>query len=636
MMLPGPKSTDDQAIPIVIVGHVDHGKSTLIARLVHDAGGFTDGKVAELQAVSDRRGTDFEWSFLLDALQVERDQAITVDSTQVRFALQGRQYLIIDAPGHHEFIRNMLTGASQAVGAVLVVDATQGLAEQTKHHVMLLKFLGHKQIIVVINKMDLVGFDQAAFAALSVSVNNYCSTSGIAVAASVPVSARHGDGLFSQSDRLAWYVGPTVAESLAMFSISPAPVDRPVRFPVQDVYRHGDQRILVGRLDSGCMAIGDQVVLCPTGRTATITGFFDENGLSSRTDAKAGESVAIALDHELFVERGHVAASVAAPPSLATLLKARVVWLDAEPLKAGAEYILRVGTATHVVLVDSINRLFDFDHQVDQITDAVHQYAVAEISLRTRVPVPIDPADDGAVLSRAMLLSGHRVVGACLLQSGERRAVVSSNLTAVIQSVSRDERAARNGYRGAVIWFTGLSGAGKSTLAMALQRELFDRRVGVYVLDGDNVRHGLNHDLGFNEADRLENLRRVAEVARLFADAGLIVITAFIAPTVGIRTLAREIVGAEFHEVYVDADLATCEARDTKGLYAKARRGEIKDFTGISSVWEPPMASDLAVPTSHQSIADSLGLLVDYVERRVLGARKVYDFSHFDGIEETS
>lgn len=611
----------ERAFPIVIVGHIDHGKSTLIGRMLHDTDSLTTGKVEELQASSDRRGVPFEWSFVLDALQLERDQAITVDSTQIWFHTETRRYVIIDAPGHREFLRNMVTGAASASAGVVVIDAEQGVSEQTRRHAYLLHLIGIPQVVVAINKMDLVGYAEARYADVETEMRAYLNDIGLSAQVMIPVSAMYGENLTSRSEKMPWYTGPTVIEALDAFPRTAAPIERPLRLPVQDIYRQDGRRLIVGRIESGQLHIGNQITVWPTGRSATVLSFESWARDENIKAVRAGQSVALTLDDELFIERGHVLTLPTAGPRSANALSVRLFWLSRDPLRRGEALTLKLATASYDVIVDSIDTVIDVTDLSRHRSHEVGQNGVAEITLRCRSHITFDLFHDLPALGRGVLLDGYQVVGGCIIEGGADIETASRNLTAVPQSVGADERESANGYPGAVLWMSGLSGAGKSTLAMALQRELFGRRIHVYTLDGDNVRNGLNRDLGFSEEERDENIRRVAEVAKLFADAGMIVISAFIAPTNAARAQARAIIGDKFHEVHISADLQVCESRDVKGLYAKARRGEIEDFTGISSPWEPPENPDLEVNTGDMSLDESLSKMVDYIERSILSGK---------------
>ncbi|MDX2145518.1 MAG: adenylyl-sulfate kinase [Rhodospirillaceae bacterium] len=592
------------AFPIVIVGHVDHGKSTLIGRLLNDTGSLPDGKAEELRQVSQRRGGPVEWSFALDSLQLERDQAITIDSTQIWFTSAARRYVIIDAPGHGEFLRNMITGAAQAEAAVIVVDAVQGLTDQTKRHAYLLHLLGVTKVILAVNKMDKVAFDEKVYARLKAESQSHLGSLGLALVHAVPIAAREGDNLAQRSPRMPWWHGPTLIEALDALPRRRVAADQPFRLAVQDVYRDGEERIVVGRIEAGRLRIGDAVRFWPTGRTARIKSFQGWSAATPILGAAAPQSVAFTLDDDLFVERGHVAAEPERGPRLSAVVRVRVFWLGQGPLAVGRSLTLRVGTAVTPVRVTAIHRVLDVADLAFADSSAVATNDIAEISLSAATPLTFDLFRDHDALGRGVLIDGQDVVAGCVIDADD---------AATAAHVGPGS--------GAVIWLAGLSGAGKTTLAAGLRRELAGRGVHAVVLDGDVLRRGLNADLGFSPLDRAENLRRAAELAKLLAADGAVVIAALISPTAADRRRVREIVGAGFHEVFVNADLATCEARDVKGLYAKARAGEVGEFTGVSGAWEPPTAPDLELNTALDPVETCVRRLTAYVESRVLLAR---------------
>ncbi|MFN4165322.1 MAG: adenylyl-sulfate kinase [Ferrovibrio sp.] len=606
-----------RAFPIVIVGHVDHGKSTLVGRLLHDTDSLPAGKLEQLKAVSEKRGLDFEWSFLLDALQVERDQGITVDTTQIWFTTQRRRYVIIDAPGHKEFLKNMVTGAAQADAAILVVDAAQGLAEQTRRHAYLLHLLGIRQVAVAINKIDLIDHDEARFQAVAEAVRNYLADIGIEVAALVPVSARTGDNIAAHSPQTGWYRGPTLIGALDAFGARAVPVEQPLRLPIQDLYRLDDRRVVVGRIESGRLKVGERIRFAPLGREAVVASLESWRGNAGhhqpREEAIAGDSVAFTLDEDVFVERGVLASHPDQAPREASRIAVRLFWLDKAPLKPGDRLTLKIGTTEREVEVEAITEALDVESLSSADAAQIERNGVARVILRCRRPLALDLYDTLPRTGRGVLIRGPQIAGGLVIEEVLQQ--TTHAVVAVDSSVTIQDRAAVNGHRGGVLWLTGLSGAGKSTLAMAAQAALFARDRQVAVLDGDNLRHGLNRDLGFSDADRAENIRRIAEVAKLMSDAGLIVLVSAISPLQRQRDHARSILGDAFHEIFVQADLATCEARDPKGLYKRARAGEIAGFTGISAPYEAPRAPQLTLDTTQRALSESVQTLVDYALR---------------------
>jgi bifunctional enzyme CysN/CysC len=618
---PAPVTPHRPPLKLVIAGHVDHGKSTLIGRLLHETGTLPAGKLEELQAVSARRGMPLEWSFALDAFQAERDQAVTIDVTQARLRLPERDIVIIDAPGHREFLRNMISGAAAADAALLVVDAAEGVREQTRRHAYLLHLLGIQQVAVAITKLDLVGYDAARFEAVRQAIVAYLAGLGLTPRAVVPISAREGDLLTGPSPRLAWYEGPALLEVLANFDGPPALASLPLRLPIQDVYKFDARRVLAGRIEAGILRVGDTLLFSPANQTARVVAIEAWPG-PGPVEAHAGCSVAIRLDEPIFVERGDLASHPDRPPVLTNVFRATLFWLGRRPLAAGCQVKLKLATRVAPVVVEAVEAVIDTDSLARRPAGQVPRHGVAEVVLRCRELLALDEYRAVPATGRFVLVDGFETVaGGIISMRGypdQRPALApgSPNLTAVAHRVTGDARARRNRHTGGVLWLTGLPAAGKSTLAMAVEQALFQRGYQVYVLDGDNVRRGLNANLGFSPADRTENIRRVGEVAALFADAGLICITAFISPYRADRERARRAAGGNFHEVYVRADLATCERRDPKGLYRRARAGEIPDFTGVSAPYEEPEAPELVIDTTAESVDASVQRIVAYVEAR--------------------
>ncbi len=609
---------------IVMVGHVDHGKSTLVGRLINDIGAMPEGKVEALRAVCKSRGMPFEWGFLMDALQGERDQGVTIDAAHIRFATERRDYAIIDAPGHREFLKNMVTGAASAEAAVLLIDVAEGVREQTRRHAYLLHLLGVHQVAVAISKMDLVDFAQPRFDEVAAECRDYLAAIGIEATAFIPVAARDGDNVVDGSQRMDWYRGPTVVGALDEFDAAPSPVERPLRLPLQAVYRFDDRRILAGRIDTGRLAVGDELLFSPSNKTARVATIENWNG-PALSEASAGQSVGITLDEQIFVERGEVASHVEDPPLETNVFRAHLFWLGAKPLVQGQRYKLKLNTTEVPVEVQEIERIIDTRDLGTSEADRVERNGVAEVVLRSPALLPLDEFATNPRGGRFVLVDGYQIAGGGIINMEgypDQRSLITvmgTNLTEVEHRVPLEARITRNGHRGGVLWFTGLSGSGKSTLAIEVEHRLFRKGYQTYVLDGDNVRAGLNANLGFSPDDRAENIRRVGEVAALFSDAGFIVISAFISPYRADRARAREAAEAyevgRFHEVYISADLKTCEDRDPKGLYKRARAGEIADFTGVSAPYEPPDAADLEVATEGESIAQSAQHIIDYIER---------------------
>jgi len=617
-----PTPTTEQ-LKIVIVGHVDHGKSTFVGRLFYDTGRLPEGKLEQLQKIAERRGVPFEWANLMDALQSERDQNITIDTAQIWFQTKKRQYVIIDAPGHKEFLKNMVTGAANAEAALLLIDANEGIQENSRRHGYLLNLLGIRQIAVLVNKMDLQDYAQARFAQIETDYRAWLSSIGVQAKVFIPIAAKHGDNIASRSPNMPWWSGPTVLDVLDDFKVSELPKDQPLRFTIQDVYRFDERRILAGRVESGTLKVGDRLVFCPTNKTSTVKTIERWNA-PARDSATAGESVGITLAEQIFVERGAVAALESAPPYELPRFKTRLFWLGRKPFRKGAVYKLKLAAQEVDCEIDSIERVIDastlqtLSHQHHEIFVGRHE--VAELHLHTKRPVAFDAHTQIVPTGRFVIVDGFDVSGGGIIVEDDypKRTADSLHKSKNIYwsegKVTSRQRALRNRHSGGVVWLTGLSGSGKSTIATELDRELFNRGQHSYVLDGDKIRHGLCRDLGFSPSDRKENIRRVGEVAKLFADAGIICITAFISPYRSDRKLVRDMLTeGKFIEVFVNAPLVVCEQRDPKGLYAKARANEIKEFTGISAPYESPEAPEIELHTDRLSVAESVGRILEYL-----------------------
>lgn len=601
-----------RTFPVVFTGHVDHGKSTLVARLLLDTGYFTDGKLAELEAAARRRGVPLEISFLLDAFQVERDQAVTIDATRIWFSSATRRYAIIDAPGHREFVRHMVSGAADALAAVVVVDAVEGIGEQTRRHALLLPLVGVTRAIVAINKMDAIGFDRARYLKIAADLRAVFAQTGLELAAAVPTVARDGDNVVNGSPRMAWYDGPALLDALESLD-ERAAARAPVRFPVHDVYRRDEERILVGNLDGGRLAAGMTLLFSPTRDRAQVTRIvrFPESG----APAAAGEAFGFTLDHPIYVGPGDVASEDAEPPHIAESLDATIFWLDRAPLEAGEHVRLRCGTRDVTAVLDRIRGVIDIETFDERPAHSLLRNDIANVTLRGLQPLVVDTHP--AKLARFALYRGDAVGGGGIVRSVlterdvHRRS--SPDVASSAPGVSAADRIRRYHHRGLVVWLTGLPSAGKSTIAAHVEAALFADGWFTYVLDGDTLRHGLNGDLGFSPPDRVENARRTGEVAALFADAGCIAIVAQVSPLRAGRALARAASPNAFLEIYVRADLATCESRDSKGLYRRARDGDIVGFTGVSAPYEEPASPDLIIDTTQLDLAACAAALLDRI-----------------------
>ncbi len=616
-------SQHSEQLKIVIVGHVDHGKSTFVGRLFHDTGSLPEGKLEQLQAIAERRGVPFEWANLMDALQSERDQNITIDTAQIWFHTKKRQYVIIDAPGHKEFLKNMVTGAANAEAALLLIDAKEGVQENSRRHGYLLNLLGIRQIAVLVNKMDLEDYSEDRFKSIETEYRVWLKSIGVEPKLFIPISAYHGENIATQSAKMPWYQGPTVLQTLDEFKVADAPSHQPLRFPIQDVYRFDERRILAGRIESGSIKVGDRLMFAPTNKTSTVKSIERWNAAQSDS-ATAGESIGVTLTEQIFVERGAVAALETAPPYELTKFKARVFWLGKKPFQKGKKYKIKLATQEAECEIDSLDKVIDASTLNDATRgegeEFIGRHEVGELTLKTKRPVAFDTIGEIVATGRFVIVDGYDVSGGGIIVGDNypRRTADSLHKSENIYwshgKVTAEQRAIRNGHPGRVVWLTGLSGSGKSTIATELERELFNHGKHSYVLDGDNIRHGLNSDLGFSPEDRKENIRRIGEVAKLIADAGVIAITSFISPYRSDRELVRKMAppGA-FIEVFINAPIEICEQRDPKGLYARAKAGEIKEFTGVSAPYEAPEHPEIELHTAQLSVQEAVARIVEFL-----------------------
>ena len=621
-----PTSDTESKLKVVFVGHVDHGKSTLIGRILHDTGSLPEGKVEEIKKACAAEGMGFEFAFLLDALLEEQKQNVTIDTTEIPFRTPRREYAIIDAPGHKEFLKNMITGASRADAAILVISADEGVREQSRRHAYLLSMLGIKHLIVVVNKMDLVDYSEKRFREIEEEYRKFLDELGLDARTFIPASAREGENVARSSMKMKWYCAASVLEALDLLEPQGRDVDLPLRFCVQDVYRFDGRRIIAGRIETGTLRAGEQLVFSPANKSSVVAAIERWNVQTTpNAIGVAGDSIGITLSEQIFVERGYVASRENETPIEANRFHADLFWIVREPLRIGPLYSLRLATQDVKCQVVSIERVMD-SSTLETKSDGREQLErneIGRLTIQTRGPLVIDNHDRIPNLGRFVIIDDGQICGGGTIFGGvytDRTVTKSKNIFWTEGKITAHARAVRSGHRGAVIWLTGLSGAGKSTVAQALERELFQRAMHTYVLDGDNIRHGLNSNLGFSPDDRVENIRRVSEVAKLMADAGTVVITAFISPYRMDRSRAREIAlegNAEFIEVFVDAPLEVCEARDPKNLYKKARAGQIREFTGIDAPYEAPEDPEIVVRTDRQSVDESVATILEQLLPRL-------------------
>jgi len=622
-----PASSGEATLRVVFVGHVDHGKSTLIGRILSDTNSLPEGKLEQVQRACAAENMEFEFAFLLDALLEEQEQNITIDTTQIPFKTAKRNYMIIDAPGHKEFLKNMITGASNADAAVLVIAANEGVQEQSKRHAYLLSLLGVRQFCVVVNKMDLADYSEARFLEIEKKYREFLKTLNLETNVFIPASARFGENITVRSTKMQWHRGPTLAEALdAMTPLAP-PIDLPLRLCVQDVYKFDDRRIIAGRIETGTLQVGDELVFSPANKTSIVQSIEHWQPASTAATsprgnggmAIAGDSIGITLQEQIFVERGYVASHSKDTPIETNRFHADLFWIARQPARLSHLYTARLATQEVKCQIVSLDEVMDSSSLERNPTkaDQLARNEVGRLTIQTRAPIVLDNHDRLPPLGRFVLVDDGMICGGGIIHGGvytDRSAIKSKNIFWSEGKINAQARATQHGHRGAVVWLTGLSGSGKSTIAQALERELFIRAMHPYVLDGDNVRHGLNSNLGFAPEDRVENIRRVSEVAKLMADAGNVVITAFISPYRADRQRARAIAmegNAEFIEVFVDAPLEVCEERDPKNLYKKARAGQIREFTGIDAPYESPVDPEIVVQTNQQSVEESVASILE-------------------------
>ena len=632
---------------VVFVGHVDHGKSTLIGRILHDTGSLPEGKIEEIKKACAAEGMEFEFAFLLDALLEEQKQNVTIDTTEIPFRTARRRYAIIDAPGHNEFLKNMITGASRADAAILVIGADEGVREQSRRHAYLLSMLGIKQVVVVVNKMDLADYSETRFREIEQDYRKFLQQLGLNALTFIPASAKQGENVARASMKMKWYCAASALEALDLLETQKRDVDLPLRFCVQDVYRFDGRRIIAGRIETGTLRMGDELIFSPANKSSVVAtierwphvilseveGSSGTSSTATQRDSStslgiiaiAGDSIGITLSEQIFVERGYVASHQNETPIETNRFHADLFWITREPLRVGHFYDLRLATQQvkcQIVSIEQVINSATLETKSDQ-RERLERNEIGKLTIQTRSPLVIDNYDRVPNLGRFVIVDDGKICGGSTIFGGvytDRTVAKSKNIFWTEEKITARERALRTGHRGAVIWLTGLSGAGKSTIAQSLERNLFHRGMHTYVLDGDNIRHGLTSNLGFSPDDRMENIRRVSEVAKLMADAGTVVITAFISPYRMDRRRAREIAlegNAEFIEVFVDAPLEVCEARDPKNLYKKARAGEIREFTGIDAPYEAPDDPEIVVHTDKQTVDESLATILEQLLPRL-------------------
>jgi len=597
-------------------GSVDDGKSTLIGRLLYESKALLDDQMSALVAESratGTRGAEPDFALVTDGLSAEREQGITIDVAYRYFSTDKRNFIVADTPGHEQYTRNTVTGASTADLAVVLVDARKGVLTQTRRHSYLVSLLGIRRIVLAINKMDLVRYSEDVMRRIESEYREFATRIGSPEITCVPISAVHGDNVVAPSGAMAWYGGPTLLDHLEQVPSGEDPASRPLRLSVQRISRpHQDFRGIAGILASGIVRLGDSVRVLPSGLRSRVTRILI--GDRNENVAMEGQSVTLTLADEVDVSRGDVIASGERLPAVADRLQATIVWMHDRPMLPGRCYMMKLGTQTVVATVAPLKHKINVNTLEHVAATRLDLNDIGVCDLELSRPVVFEPYTDNRELGGFILIDRvtNETAGAGVLHFALRR---SSNLSWQSFDIDRDARAEMKGQKPCVLWFTGLSGAGKSTIANLVERRLYALGHHTYLLDGDNVRHGLNKDLGFTDADRVENIRRVAEVARLMAEAGLIVLVSFISPFRAERRMARELMlPGEFFEIFVDVPLAVAETRDPKGLYRKARRGELRNFTGIDSPYEVPENAELRIDTTSTAAEQAAEMVLQHLQ----------------------
>ncbi len=602
----------------ITCGSVDDGKSTLIGRLLYDSKMLFDDQLAAVENDSRKWGTqgdDIDFALLVDGLAAEREQGITIDVAYRFFSTDRRKFIVADTPGHEQYTRNMITGASTADVAVILVDARKGLLTQTRRHSFLVSLIGIRHVLLAVNKMDLVEYSEQKFRAIEADYRKFAEQVGITDITAIPLSALRGDNMLEQSERMPWYRGTTL-----MGYLETVPVDenrlqaQPMRFPVQWVNRPNlDFRGFAGTLASGVIQPGDRVRIQPSGKETRVARIVTTDGDLEK--AVAGQSVTLTLTDEVDISRGDLISGVDAPAGVADQFQATVVWMDEDPMFRGRTYLMKTAGKTVQATIAPLKYKVNVNSMEQIAAEKLELNEIGVCELELDRPIAFDPYTENRETGSFILIDRltNRTVGAGMLSFSLRRA---QNIHMHALEVDKNSRSTMKGQKSCVLWYTGLSGSGKSTIANAVDKRLHASGRHTYLLDGDNVRHGLNKDLGFTEADRVENIRRIAEVAKLMVDAGLIVGTAFISPFRNERRMARSLLpDGEFIEIFIDTPLALAEQRDPKGLYKKARRGELKNFTGIDSPYEEPDAPEIRIDTAALSADEAAERIIAHLKR---------------------
>jgi len=610
------KQANLDTLRFITCGSVDDGKSTLIGRLLFEAGNILDDQLNALKADSRRHGTqagEIDFALLVDGLAAEREQGITIDVAYRFFSTDRRKFVIADTPGHEQYTRNMATGASTVDTAIILVDARNGVLEQTRRHSIICSSFGIKKVVLAVNKLDLVEYDERRYQNIVEAFGQFAKTLTFEKVTPIPISALKGDNVVARSSKLPWYHGPTLLAHLETIDVRSVEKSYSMRFPVQWVNRPNlDFRGFSGTVATGTISKGQAVKILPSGETATVKKItlFDE----VLSDVEAGRAITIQLDREVDISRGDLIVAEIEPCEVADQFEAKIFWMDRELGYAGRDFTIKIGTTSVNARITKIKHAIDVNTGNDVPSEKLSLNDFAVITLKTDKPIPFEPFSTVPSLGSFVMVNKitNQTAAAGMISFALRR---STNIHKQRLEIDKGARNQLSGHRSKVIWFTGLSGSGKSTIANALEMKLHRMGIRTYTLDGDNIRHGLCNDLGFTNSDRIENIRRVAEVAKILVDAGVVVLTAFISPFESERQMARDLFGKDaFFEVFVDTPLELAEARDPKGLYKKARAGVLQNFTGIDSPYEVPKKPDLTVFPETYSVEEIVKEIIDNLE----------------------
>jgi len=599
----------------ITCGSVDDGKSTLIGRLLYESKMIFEDQLAALERDSKKHGTrggEIDFALLVDGLAAEREQGITIDVAYRFFSTEKRKFIVADTPGHEQYTRNMVTGASTADLAVILIDARKGVLTQTRRHSFLVSLVGIHRVVLAINKMDLVGYAQETFDTILQEYHDFAAQIGLEDITAIPISAVNGDNIVEPSPNTPWYRGPTLMGHLESVEVGDHLPDKPFRLPVQWVNRPNlDFRGFAGQIASGTVKPGDKIRVLPSGREAVVSRLVTYDG--DLPSAIAGQSITVTLDREVDVSRGDVIVAGAAPPQVADQFGATLVWMHDEPMLQGRAYLMKIGTRTVTATVAPLKHTINVNTLAQQPAEKLDLNDIGVVEMELDRPIPFEAYKDNRALGGFILIDRltNNTVGAGMLEFALRR---SQNVHWQAVDINKQFRAQQNAQKPSVLWLTGLSGAGKSTIANLVEKRLASLGKRTYLLDGDNVRHGLNKDLGFTAQDRVENIRRVAEVSKLMVDAGLIVLVSFISPFRSERRMARDLLQpGEFIEVFIDTPIADAEKRDVKGLYKKARAGQLKNFTGVDSPYEAPESPEIRIDTTAVTAEAAADQIVEYL-----------------------